>query len=175
MAIKICGVDGCGARHRCLGLCNKHYRRLRAHGDPNVERPQGFQPGNTYAQIHGFKPGHPDYGTQFRAGVDSRRGSFQPGADPNRAVTRTEADNPAWKGRNVSYTAAHYRVRSKRGKASLYACVDCGSPARHWSYNRLDPNHLSETRGGCEMHYSPDTAFYEPRCQPCHMAFDSAA
>ncbi len=170
---RICKIDGCKGKHRSLGWCNMHYRRWRTHGDPNVEIPQGFQPGNAYAKTSGFQPGHPDYGTQFRPGPDSRRGSFSSGRDPNRAIPRSASANPAWKGCGVSYTAAHFRVRAKYGKASLRKCVDCGKQARHWSYNRLDPNHLSETRGGCEMYYSPDPDFYEPRCQPCHIAFDA--
>lgn len=31
---KSCTIDGCTGRHKALGYCNKHYLRLRTHGDP---------------------------------------------------------------------------------------------------------------------------------------------
>ena len=33
---KQCKVEGCETQHRTRGLCDKHYRRWRVHGDPNV-------------------------------------------------------------------------------------------------------------------------------------------
>lgn len=174
VATRECKIDECKREVRCRDMCNMHYRRWRKHGDPEVALPQGFQPGNTYAKTYGFQPGHPDYGTQFKPGSDTRRGSFSSGHDPNRAAPRRESSNPAWKGRDISYANAHYRVRAKRGKATLHACLDCGIQARHWSYNGQDPSQLSEVRGGRTMYYSPDPDFYEPRCQPCHISFDAA-
>ncbi len=134
--------------------------------------PRYFQPGNVYGKTHGFQPGHPDFGTQFRPGPDPRRGRFSEGHDPNRSAPLMASDNPSWKGRDIGYTAAHYRVRACRGKASAHPCVDCGKGARHWSYNGRDPQPLVEVRDGIMLRYSPDIAFYEPRCQPCHVAFD---
>jgi hypothetical protein len=33
---RTCGFEGCTAPHYGLGLCNKHWQRLRHHGDPSV-------------------------------------------------------------------------------------------------------------------------------------------
>lgn len=38
MAEKRCAVEGCGKLVKASGLCTKHYRRLRVHGDVNVAR-----------------------------------------------------------------------------------------------------------------------------------------
>lgn len=37
MANKLCSVNGCDTKHYGLGLCNKHYSRLKRHGDINFE------------------------------------------------------------------------------------------------------------------------------------------
>lgn len=53
----------------------------------------------------------------------------------------------------------HAKLRSKRGSATFYPCVDCGSEAREWSWIH-DTNHL-------------DICNYEPRCRKCHLAYDN--
>jgi len=41
---RTCSVDGCESPVRCKELCNKHYLRLRNHGDPLVRlKPEGKQ------------------------------------------------------------------------------------------------------------------------------------
>lgn len=32
--MRTCEIDGCDGKYRASGCCNKHYRRLREHGDP---------------------------------------------------------------------------------------------------------------------------------------------
>jgi hypothetical protein len=72
----------------------------------------------------------------------------------------------------VGYGAVHVRLRTERGAATLFECVDCGSPAQHWSYDLDDPNELIAAAG---HRYSLDPAHYEPRCVKCHSAYDRAA
>ena len=38
-SIRICSIDGCENKHNALGLCVKHYTRLRSHGDQSALRP----------------------------------------------------------------------------------------------------------------------------------------
>ena len=38
MAKRTCDIDGCEGQHKARGLCNTHYRRWLAHGDPNGGR-----------------------------------------------------------------------------------------------------------------------------------------
>ena len=56
------------------------------------------------------------------------------------------------------YIARHARMRKIRGRARDLPCVDCGGPAREWSQRR-DTDGL-------------DPFDYDPRCPPCHRAYD---
>ena len=88
-------------------------------------------------------------------------------------------ENPGRERRpHASYLTAHRRVHADRGRASLYACIECGGAAQDWSYDGTDPNEVSgEWAGGSGRtfiaHYSLKPEFYSPRCKPCHRAFDS--
>lgn len=84
-------------------------------------------------------------------------GDFQPGEQ-----------HPRWLGDAIGYYGAHDRVKTLRGSASLYCCVDCGQPASDWSYNGFDPNELFD-----RCRYSPDPIYYEARCKTHHGVYDS--
>lgn len=80
--------------------------------------------------------------------------------------------HPNWIGSQISYNGMHDRVVASRGSAADYPCVDCDSPAYHWSYDRCDADELVSPHG---IPYSADVSHYVPRCVPCHKAFDLAA
>lgn len=84
------------------------------------------------------------------------------GADKIRGV-----NSPFYK-EVVGYTAMHYRIRSARGSAKTQACVDCGNPANHWSYDLSDSEPLVD-KG---LTFSLDMNRYEPRCSHCHSVHD---
>lgn len=69
----------------------------------------------------------------------------------------------------VQYAGAHDRIKRQRGSASTHPCADCGKPATDWSYDGLDPDELTEGR----LLYSLKVDHYEPRCKPCHGAYDA--
>lgn len=73
----------------------------------------------------------------------------------------------------VDYAGAHERVRALRGPAKAHRCADCGEPAQSWSYDRGDPAELLGVGYGRGLAYSLDAAHYQPRCKPCHAAFDA--
>lgn len=75
-----------------------------------------------------------------------------------------------------SYDGAHARVRRSRGKASDYACVDCGAGAQDWSYDHGDPGELLGAPGSkySGIAYSLNPDHYQPRCKACHITFDKA-
>ena len=76
-----------------------------------------------------------------------------------------------------SYRTMHDRVRSVHGRADSHACVGCGGPAHHWSYDGTDPNELHERWPGRQKDfaYSLDVSRYEPRCRSCHSTHDGVA
>lgn len=67
----------------------------------------------------------------------------------------------------ITYGAAHMRVRSDRGSARRYICT-CGAPAAQWSYTHSDPNEMRSREGA----YSPDPQYYIALCVPCHKRAD---
>lgn len=87
---------------------------------------------------------------------------------------RRGADNPSWRGDAVTYSGAHARVRKLRGRASDHRCVDCLGQATHWAYRHGSPSEVSGEWVGFVLAYSPDPMDYDPRCTPCHKAYDLA-
>jgi hypothetical protein len=49
--------------------------------------------------------------------------------------------------------------------------VDCEKPAEHWSLSWRRAAKLMAYAGG-KFLYSDDVRDYDPRCQPCHQAYD---
>lgn len=68
------------------------------------------------------------------------------------------------------YSAVHIRLRSKRGPASGFACVDCSGPASDWSYEGGAPTETMSEFGA----FTTDLGFYRPRCRSCHLTHDYA-
>ena len=69
----------------------------------------------------------------------------------------------------ITYSAVHVRLKTDRGAAVDYLCVDCGTQANEWSYTYRDPDERTSRFGP----YSMDLKFYEPRCVSCHRRLDS--
>jgi len=55
----------------------------------------------------------------------------------------------------------HVWVRRRKGKASLYKCIDCGEQAIHWS--------------NVDHSYKRKLEDYQPRCMKCHRKYDKEA
>jgi hypothetical protein len=69
----------------------------------------------------------------------------------------------------TTYKNAHRRVRNLNGPAKDQACVDCGGPAAHWSYNLNSPREQVAPAG---YRYSSDPSDYSARCVSCHWKLD---
>ena len=69
------------------------------------------------------------------------------------------------------YKIVHADLTALKGPARHQVCVDCNSPACHWSYDYADPYELRNARG---LRFSTDQ-HYRPRCAGCHRRFDVVA
>ena len=74
----------------------------------------------------------------------------------------------------IGYSAVHQRIIREYGKASDYACIDCGDYARDWAYMHDDPDAITSYATGSYGHaYSLDPDSYQPLCRSCHLKFDA--
>lgn len=75
-----------------------------------------------------------------------------------------------------SYSAAHTRLRKVKGEASTHTCVDCGEPAREWSWVGSCDDAL--VQGGAApnagLRYCLHPDCYVSRCKKCHIRYDTA-
>lgn len=71
----------------------------------------------------------------------------------------------------VKYDAVHRRMRLA-DPASTHQCADCNEPAAEWSYDRKDPNELTDAKG---RPFSLDPGRYLARCRSCHRKLDARA
>lgn len=170
--MSVCVVPSCDAPVRVISrqLCRLHYDRWYRFGDPEASltrRAPGLNgscevSGCTVKAIaSGYCPAH--YQRNKRHG----------GVLADQPVRKLGPRDPG------SYRATHGRLKRERGAASDLACVDCGSQARHWSYDRSDAAERVETlvtKGrSYRVAYSTDISRYEPRCARCHHEFDRRA
>jgi len=78
----------------------------------------------------------------------------------------------------IGYHAAHHRVYAAKGKASQYACEECGQPAEQWAYKGSDQEQTGfvsyRGRKGQSavtlVAWSPNPDDYRPLCLTCHGA-----
>lgn len=82
--------------------------------------------------------------------------------DPEYVYSRKGARHPMWRGDDAGYKAVHLRLGKVSGP-----CVDCGAPAKHWSYTHADPAEKKDP-----YPYSTDPTYYVPRCRSCHSKLD---
>lgn len=167
-----CAIEHCDKPVKRTGLCYGHYMKQWRYGTPTPQhRP-------AYTQLIGTR-----FGTLLVTARIDRQWLCQ--CECGRTVTRRTGDLNRTGESNtcnapgqhlqehVKYGAAHERVKRLHGAPTTHACVDCGSPASHWSYNHDDPNELQETGLSARpLAYSTDPSHYSPRCVPCHKRFD---
>lgn len=161
-----CILDGCDRRASgATGYCTMHAIRFRKHGDATVNK---RSTGRKVCTINGCESLVEGRGLCLLHWARWARTG-----DPMLVRPIPSGENsPQYKGDDIGYSAAHWRVRKHQGKASNHACVDCGLGAEHWSYDLKDPNCLYEQMRGVPLAYSLKVEHYQPRCIPCHTAYD---
>ena len=168
-----CSVEGCDRSIKARGWCQAHYFRWRRNGD--VGGPDLLLKGQPKEPCHVEECVKP---VECVGLCDRHYYRYRKWGDPYYAEEkpRVGAFNGWWRGDDCGYGGAHDRVtRAWGAPASEWPCADCGRPAAHWSYDHCDADEKSGTIDGFTLPYSLKTDHYQPRCVPCHKAFDLAA
>lgn len=162
----ICTETGCTATAERRGFCSPHYRIFLIDGSRTNVQNQG-----RVCAVEDC-----DRGAVRKRWCERHYRRAIRNGDPTVTPPRPKKDPSAL---SMTYKAVHTRVTRLRGRAADQPCVDCGSPARQWSYTGADPNEVTGTtspRKGYEVKvtWSLDPAFYAARCVPCHQEHDAA-
>lgn len=159
-----CTIDGCDRTVHARGWCYKHYQRWKKTGDPTKIKITGID-----YQIRGAcSITGCDRPTQARGWCDLHYRRWRAHGNPlieRKAGAQLRGEHPTW-------ATVHGRLRRSRGSAKDHRCIDCGKPAAEWSYDGSDPDELIGEHCGRVMAYSVDPDRYQPRCKPCHRAYD---
>lgn len=167
-----CSVTGCSKQVRGkTGWCYGHYMKNWRYGTPTPEH------ATRIVDIAGSR-----FGTltvvarienKWRCECDCGRTRIVSAGELNRTGSaNTCGYRPAHRCDNPTYSAAHDRIRTDCGPASLHQCQDCGNRAAHWSYDHEDPDEMHEMIGSTLVAYSANQSHYAPRCVPCHKRYD---
>ena len=157
-----CKIEGCAKPSRGRGWCGTHWLRWRKHGDPMIVLRTGidFQVKPPCAVDGCPRPHHAKGYCSTHLDRVNKHG------DPS--VVTPITGRPL-KGEFPKWAAVHKRLSRKRGRAAEHECVDCGGPAKEWSYTYGSPDELIDANG---LRYSLDLDVYKPRCVPCHRRYD---
>ena len=182
-----CLLDECDRPVKRKGYCYAHYMKVWRYGTPYPSN--GWMRGDKAAQIKAQRERMVDIrgqrfgtlmviervGKHWRCACDCGRERLALAGDLNRHGDANTCGHRPTHGRAdfANYSAAHQRCRRDRGRVQDHDCIDCGAPARHWSYNHDDPDELhAEGLSANPVAYSLDPMHYSPRCVPCHKRFD---
>lgn len=171
MSDPTCSIPECDRPTKRKAMCYGHYMKQWRYGTthPEHERQHHDLAGQTFGQLTAVRwlEGHWECRCTCGATRRARSAELLRGSTIMCGVpSRHWSDD-------VEYQAAHDRVRSLHGSASDHDCVDCGGPAAHWSYDHRDPHERTSQSGSRKgLPYSTNPDHYEPRCVPCHKAFD---
>lgn len=173
MSNDICTVNNCTKPIKRKGFCYGHYMKQWRYGTPTPE----FEP--KWEDIRGERFGSLTVvereGSMWLCQCDCGRQRTATAGELNRTGEASTCGHRATHRRkpDAGYTAAHERVRRDRGSVTDRACVECGGPARHWSYDHTDPDELyAHGLSRNPLAYSLSPVRYSPRCVPCHKRFD---
>jgi hypothetical protein len=197
MAERICASEGCGTLvgpKGARGWCPMHYRAW-YYAQPPKPRPPCSAPGCSKPTVQRLwcamhrgrlkRTGSLDLIARERPtcsvdGCDAKATSRQLCSKHNARLDRhgntdvmlagPREQHFAWGGDEVTYRTAHGRLTRYRGKANQHPCVDCGALAAQWSYDGKAENEQRDPRTG--IAYTTEMVHYQPRCYPCHKAFD---
>lgn len=166
---KVCSVNGCGDDIRTREWCSMHYLRWLKGRSLTAPSRLTHRSGGP-CEVDGCPTPSKNKGLCRMHYQRRRKGQNLTAPTrygPKRGMNLWVND--------ITYNAAHQRVRQEFGLAKNFACVECGEAAHHWAYDGTDPTELlgrDRDRGMCW--YSRYPEFYMPLCRRCHGQRDGA-
>lgn len=159
---KACKVPDCGGLHYARDLCKGHYNRFQRTGDWRTAKEIRDAQPPVFCQRHS----HVALNSKGKCKVCVQIDWYYNGPI-NGPRLEKRAEDPG-------YAAMHARVRTDRGRAAEWNCVDCSGQATDWTlkYNASDRRQAGEGREQGSF-YSINVWDYEPRCADCHKAYDA--
>lgn len=183
--MRVCEVEGCGVKHYAKGLCKRHYQKVldtgSVDGTPLVDL-TGQQFGRLIAVRETDRTGRNGKDRRWiclcECGAETvvRHGHLTSGHSRSCGCLQRESRHKL-RTETPGYGAMHGRVRSQRGSAETYRCVECAGPAKTWAYDHSDPNEIAHGvnagAGVYVIYFSRDVGRYQPMCVPCHKVMDN--
>lgn len=158
-----CRIEGCDKlRKRGRAVCSMHAARIWRHGDPDAVQWEKRSVRGV-CLVEGC--GQLDHGPHGYC--DKHRTRIRRHGDP---LVLLVAEYKRMPNGNITYGAAHARVRAESGPAWKHLCCHCMQFAEEWAYDHNDPAELVSPEGS---KYSTDPRHYIPLCRSCHRRFDS--
>lgn len=177
-----CTVADCNQPNKARGLCGTHYSRWRTHGDPLIVGRRGHARTEDAEAARRRKIADTSRGRKLGPRSDETRaklsaaltGRVMPEDQRERltASLRAKREQIAetsraqweqWRAERglekPGYYGLHRRVRTARGPAKNYECIECGHQAQHWAT-------IHGTDGTDPLEH------YLPMCARCHFAYD---
>lgn len=171
-----CSIEGCAkpSRTKSATPCKMHYHRQYRTGQAGEPGERKRKQRAPQCIVEGCAKPDDEVGLcHMHAARMRRHGNTQTVIAYADRDMPTGADNGRWMGDSIGYYGAHQRLSARQGSASDRPCVDCGSQAKHWSYNHSDANERIEHGISANgIAYSTNPEHYSPRCVSCHKAFD---
>src|SRR5690606_2158407 len=166
MRMRQCEAADCTSPATYKHYCQKHYRRNRQNGDPNIRGRKGPLPKDRKCSLEGCDNKHLAKGY-----CRKHYKRLQANGDPSAlSPYMTEPRG------NVSYITIHDSLAVWKGKAKEHMCP-CGARAEEWSYDHQDSEELwherPDQRGTMrQVPWSKKFEHYQPLCKSCHLERD---
>jgi hypothetical protein len=158
-----CLRGNCPKEPRHKGFCEKHYRE-----DLKERR---VTPLPTCSVVERGEKCNGVHVAQGFCDLHYRR--FQRHGDPLFVTERKDWNHHGYFVEVPTYASMHQRIYRKRGKASTYTCINCGTTAAEWACIRNKT--VEGTHCGIKVRWSINVDDYDPMCSRCHARLDAQA
>jgi hypothetical protein len=153
----VCSIEDCEDQRLARGLCSKHYCRWKKNKQNYLEGPAEL----VHLRDRGCLVDGCDSKHSAQGYCMLHYNRWKSNGSPH-IVQKIYNEN-------LTYSSAHDRVRSTKGRASQYLCQHCGRSAEHWAYDGKDVDQFIDL----SRIYSLKPDHYTPLCAKCHKTYDA--